>query len=56
MTDLLVRPFAAFSRRRRYGQHQGFDVPALIVLAVYIALYFGVQALFNNLVLPGLVR
>ena len=56
MTDVLVRPFAGFGRRRRYGQHQGLDVPALIVLAVYIALYFAVQALFNNLVLPGLVR
>jgi YggT family protein len=49
MTNLLVRPFAGFGRR---GQHTGLDVPALVTLAVYVALYLVVRYVVE----PLLVR
>lgn len=56
MTNFLVRPFASLGRRSRYGQQSGVDVPAIATLALYVALYFGVRALFNDIVIPNLVR
>jgi len=57
MTNFLVRPFASLGRRgTRYGYQSGVDVPAIVTLALYIGLYFGVRALFDDVVIPGLVR
>jgi YggT family protein len=57
MSNPIVRPFAALgSPRSRYGHHASVDVPAAATLGLYIALYFGVQALFNNIVIPNLAR
>lgn len=50
MTNPLVRPFAGFGRRHSYTT--GLDVPALITLLVYIALY----AVIVIVVGPLLVR
>lgn len=45
ITDPLVRPFAAVGHRR---VGSGLDVPAVITLALYIALYLVVQFLILN--------
>ena len=51
MTNVLVRPFASFGRRRALT---GFDVPALLTLILYAALYVVVQVVFANLLVKVL--
>ena len=46
MTNPLVRPFAGFGRRRALT---GLDIPALLTLILYAALYVVVQIVFNTL-------
>ena len=46
MTNPLVRPFASFGRRRALT---GLDIPALLTLILYAALYVVVQVVFNTL-------
>ncbi|HKR99564.1 MAG TPA: YggT family protein [Candidatus Dormibacteraeota bacterium] len=49
ITNPLVAPFAMFFHRRRY--RPGVDYPAIVALAVYVALYFVARFIFDQLLL-----